>query len=102
MFGSSSDFANSDKPIDQLQLVSIQPVEKVNKPAGFALCSSFREHIPINNDAPDYALVDTKLLGDFLQSFPCKQYYSYSLLLNKVYSKGFAKFTTLNCSECEF
>lgn len=31
---SSSEFANSDKPIDQLQLVSIQPVEKVNNPQG--------------------------------------------------------------------
>lgn len=35
---SSSELANCDKPIDQLQLVCIQPVEKVNKPTTHRVC----------------------------------------------------------------
>lgn len=92
-----ANIVNSDRPIAQLQ-----PVEKVVKPTGFALYSSFREQIPINYGAPEYVFVDGKLLGDFLQSFPSKQCYSDSLRVSSVYNRGFAKVMDINGSECDF
>lgn len=48
----------------------------VEKPTGFALYSSYREPVSINNDGPRWTgLVDMRLMVNFLSALPCKNSY---------------------------
>lgn len=78
-----------------------EPVEKVERPTGFALAHSYRPNVLVDENAPSYILVDVNQLKTFLEGFSCPKCAG-AIMVSQSKPIGYANLFYVKCKECSY